>query len=147
MIFQALGIEVSHPMQGLSSQKSQISQDHRITHSRSAATTDLFFAIGGETQNGTESDVSVPSLKKGRLSKVRLKIVSNTFDQILTLTIRKNNSNTPIVFTIPATNSVDQESGVVVELDILDTYNYRLEGIAATGIFIFSVYALLELNS
>jgi len=139
------GIELDISVQGTDKQKSQM-----FTEFIGIASGALrFFALSGGIDGGSESQFQNSMTKKGKVKKAILNIISNSVDGVATITLRKNgaDSNPLLEFTVPATNSVNQEIPLDVDFDIADLLGWKIATLGGLGTLSFRLTTEIALEA
>lgn len=127
------GLELDYSVQGTDEQKSLMNTN--FIGFASGVT--RFVALSGGVDGGSEAQHTNQMSRKGRVKKILLNIITNSVDGVATVTLRKNIANSvPLLeFTVPATNSVNQEIILDVEFDISDLLGFKVVTLGGLGTF------------
>lgn len=139
------GLELDYGVQGTELQKSVM---QTLLMSLAQGSTH-FTSLSGDTNNTVEADRQTSMTKAGKVGKAFLLIRSNSLDGETIITLKKNGSNaTPLIqFTIPATNSVDQESPLLIDFDPKDLIGWSLTSTAGVGNMLLRLTVQMELEA
>lgn len=139
------GLELDFGVQGTDKQKS-IMQTDLMSQGINLV---RYSPLGGQGSNSVETDRQTAMTKKGAVGKVLLIITSNSNNAVVTIKLRKNeNDATPLLqFTIPALNSVNQESVLSVGFESDDFMAWEIETLGSSGNILFKITSQVELDS
>lgn len=141
-----IGIENDYSVKRFEDQKSQYVTD-QITITEVTTAIATFLALGQMLGDALESNVQTKMLKKGKALKLSIQIISNTLDQALAITLRKNGADTTQTVSIPATNSVDVESPNEIDFVAGDLLDIALVAAATTGTIVFKIQLLASIEA